>query len=70
MHSMTGYGTAEGRAGQGRLFVEIKSVNHRYNELIVKIPGNLCGFFDFYRAQALIDYGYAVTEEALRRLER
>src|SRR5690606_10228389 len=37
--------------------------------LVVRIPGNLCGFFDFYRAQALIDYGYARTEEALDRLE-
>ncbi len=35
---MTGYGTAEGRVGKGRLFVEIKSVNHRFNEVNVKIP--------------------------------
>jgi len=37
--------------------------------LIVKIPGNLCGFFDFYRAQQLIDYGYERTEQALGTLE-
>ena len=37
--------------------------------LVVKIPGNLCGFFDFYRAQALIDYGYERTEQALRSLD-
>ena len=38
MHSMTGYGTAEGKVGRGRLFVEVKSVNHRFNEINVKIP--------------------------------
>jgi uncharacterized protein (TIGR00255 family) len=38
MHSMTGYGTAEGKVGKGRLFVEIKSINHRFSELNVKIP--------------------------------
>lgn len=38
MESMTGYGIAEGKVGKGRLFVEIKSVNHRFNEISVKIP--------------------------------
>lgn len=38
--------------------------------LVVRIPGNLCGFFDFYRAQALIDYGYERTEQALGTLAR
>jgi len=36
--------------------------------LVIPIPGNLCGFFDFYRAQALIDYGYERTEQALATL--
>ena len=38
MRSMTGYGTAEGKVGKGRLFVEIKSVNHRFSEMNIKIP--------------------------------
>lgn len=38
MRSMTGYGTAEGKVGKGRLFVEIKSVNHRFSEFNIKIP--------------------------------
>lgn len=38
MRSMTGYGTAEGRVGKGRLFVEIKSINHRFSEFNVRIP--------------------------------
>lgn len=41
MESMTGYGTAEGRVGKGRLFVEIKSINHRFNEINVKIPARM-----------------------------
>lgn len=38
MRSMTGYGTAEGKVGKGRLFIEIKSVNHRFSEYNIKIP--------------------------------
>ncbi len=41
MESMTGYGTAEGRVGKGRLFVEIKSINHRFSEINVKIPARM-----------------------------
>ncbi len=41
MKSMTGYGTVEEKVGKGRLFVEIKSVNHRFNEVNVKIPGRM-----------------------------
>ncbi|MBT3182515.1 MAG: YicC family protein [Deltaproteobacteria bacterium] len=41
MNSMTGYGTIEGKVGKGRLFIEIKSVNHRFNEVNVKIPGRM-----------------------------
>lgn len=38
MHSMTGYGTAAGKVGRGRLYLEIKSVNHRYCEISLKLP--------------------------------
>jgi len=41
MKSMTGHGVAEGNVGRGRLYVEIKSINHRFNEIIVKIPGRM-----------------------------
>ena len=37
--------------------------------VIVRIPRNLCDFFDFYRAQELIDYGYRRTQQALREYE-
>jgi uncharacterized protein (TIGR00255 family) len=38
MKSMTGYGAAEGMVGGGRVFIEIKSVNHRYCDITLKIP--------------------------------
>lgn len=38
MHSMTGYGAAAGPVGRGRLYVEIKTVNHRYCEISLKLP--------------------------------
>jgi uncharacterized protein (TIGR00255 family) len=41
MKSMTGYGTAEGKVGKGRLYIEIKSVNHRFSEINTKIPGRM-----------------------------
>jgi uncharacterized protein (TIGR00255 family) len=36
--SMTGYGKAEADSPTGKLTVEIRSVNHRYGEVFVKLP--------------------------------
>lgn len=36
--SMTGYGKGEASAEQGRFTVEIRSVNHRYGEVSVRMP--------------------------------
>lgn len=38
MKSMTGYGTAEGKVGRGLLFIEVKTVNHRFCDINVKMP--------------------------------
>lgn len=38
MRSMTGYGAAEGKVGRGKVFVEIRTVNHRYCDLLIKMP--------------------------------
>jgi uncharacterized protein YicC (UPF0701 family) len=38
MRSMTGYGASEGKVGKGRVFVEIRTVNHRYCDLQIKLP--------------------------------
>ena len=38
MKSMTGYGRGESRQYDRKFVVEIKSVNHRYNDVTVKMP--------------------------------
>lgn len=35
---MTGYGAAEGKVGAGTIFIEVRTVNHRYCDLSLKIP--------------------------------
>ncbi len=42
--SMTGYGKGEASYGGGCITVEIRSVNHRYGEIYVKLPRNLVAF--------------------------
>jgi uncharacterized protein (TIGR00255 family) len=40
-HSMTGFGAAEGAVAGGRLRIEIRTVNHRYFNLSLKLPQDL-----------------------------
>ena len=42
--SMTGFGAAEGRVGDLRVTVEVRSVNHRFLTPSVKLPGALSRF--------------------------
>ena len=42
--SMTGYGKGESAYGGGRIIVELRSVNHRYGEISVKLPRALMPF--------------------------
>ncbi|MBN1596246.1 YicC family protein [candidate division FCPU426 bacterium] len=39
--SMTGYGRGEARSGSLAVAVEVKTVNHRYFEAAIKLPGGL-----------------------------
>src|SRR4051794_24349204 len=39
--SMTGFGSAEGTVGGARVSVEIRSVNHRFFNPSIKLPGEL-----------------------------
>lgn len=41
LKSMTGYGKAEAVTADGKISVEIRSVNHRYGEVSVKLPRQL-----------------------------
>jgi len=42
--SMTGYGKGRGEADGVAVSVEIRSVNHRYGDISVKLPRNLLGY--------------------------
>jgi len=44
LKSMTGYGKAEATSETGRITVEIRSVNHLYGEIYVKLPRLLMPF--------------------------
>ena len=46
MKSMTGYGRGEGTMYERKFTVEIKAVNHRYNDITVKLPRAIMGFED------------------------
>lgn len=40
---MTGYGHASGKVGKGRLYIELKSINHRYCDVAARIPPRMGG---------------------------
>ena len=46
MKSMTGYGRGECTMYERKFPVEIKAVNHRYNDITVKLPRAIMGFED------------------------
>ena len=41
VRSMTGYGRGEHIAEDRKFVVEMKSVNHRYNDMTIKLPRSL-----------------------------
>ena len=41
IRSMTGYGRGENFANDRKFTVEIKSVNHRYNDISIKLPRSM-----------------------------
>jgi uncharacterized protein (TIGR00255 family) len=49
---MTGFGTATAEVPGGRLSVEIRSVNHRFSEVQIRMPRDLASLED--RARALV----------------
>src|SRR2546423_3664404 len=44
IRSMTGFGSAEGTVGALRVSVEIRSVNHRFFNPLIKLPSDLARF--------------------------
>ena len=51
IYSMTGYGKGEGRRENLHVTVEIRSVNHRYADISVKLPRSLIVFESKIRKQ-------------------
>src|SRR5215470_14084232 len=49
IYSMTGFGSARAEAPNLSVFIEIKSVNHRYLDLHIKIPGEYQNFENVIR---------------------
>ncbi|HXF82202.1 MAG TPA: YicC/YloC family endoribonuclease [bacterium] len=52
IRSMTGYGRAETATTFGRFTVEMRSVNHRFAEILVRLPRDLAPLEDRVRAAA------------------
>jgi len=51
IRSMTGYGQGESAAGEHTVVAEVKSVNNRYRDIVVRIPRNLQSLEDEVRSQ-------------------
>ncbi len=49
IRSMTGFGSAEALTPAGRFTVEIRSVNHRFAEIVVRLPRDLSALEDRVR---------------------
>src|SRR5262245_32813181 len=49
IYSMTGFGSARAEAANLMVLVEIKSVNHRYLDVHIKIPGEFQNFENIIR---------------------
>lgn len=52
LKSMTGYGKGETSAPNGNFLVEIRSVNHRYGEISVRLPRSFYAFENEVKKQA------------------
>lgn len=50
VRSMTGFGSASAQTTAGRFAVEIRSVNHRFSEIVVRLPRDLAALEDQVRA--------------------
>ncbi len=53
--SMTGYGKGEFIANDRRFTVEMKSVNHRYNDISIKMPRSLISLEDAVKKRIMAD---------------
>lgn len=51
IHSMTGYGRSEVEKEGFKIIFEVKSVNHRYNDIVIKSPRKLAVYEDLIKSK-------------------
>jgi uncharacterized protein (TIGR00255 family) len=68
--SMTGFGSAEVQAASGRFLVEIRSVNHRFGEVLVRLPRELTPLEDRVRGVVLSRVSRGRVEVSIMRNNR
>ena len=62
IRSMTGYGRGESITGDRKFTAEIKSVNHRYNDISIKLPRGMAEFEDAVKKQLLTEIARGKTD--------
>lgn len=62
VRSMTGYGRGENMANDCHFVVEIKSVNHRYNDISIKLPRFMNGMEDRIRKRMMKEIARGKTD--------
>ncbi len=62
VRSMTGYGRGEHMAEECHFVVEIKSVNHRYNDISIKLPRFMNGMEDAIRKRIMKEIARGKTD--------
>ncbi|PKN24135.1 MAG: YicC family protein [Deltaproteobacteria bacterium HGW-Deltaproteobacteria-21] len=70
LRSMTGYGQGESVAGEHTVVAEVKSVNNRYRDIVVRIPRSLQSLEDELRAQVALKMKrgrFDVTAQVVRK---
>ena len=68
MHSMTGFGRAEGSVEGHRFVVEAKSVNHRYVDVRFRLPSMLLPFESSLSQQVKSRFARGSFEISVRQL--
>jgi len=59
---MTGYGRGESVIGDRKFSAEIKTVNHRYNDISIKLPRGMAEFEDTVKKQLLKEIARGKTD--------
>lgn len=70
IRSMTGYGRAEVQTAAGRFTVDIRSVNHRFGEVLVRLPRDLAPLEDRVRETVQAHVSRGRVEVTIQREDR